>query len=387
MKPRIFLTVMAFACASFVYSLGAQTERHRATRLGNPATRFTPPLETVDDLRSRFGDLSLRPDFADILRQWGWPGKLDDFFAAGLTNDISEWQIAVGETMPFMSSREAGRPVCLRNVTWAGTAPIPAYAFVFHSNGRVWRCVTPKPCGNFFIEDLGPEPRHGLAIDCETPNKVIVGRTVEVRLRLGNTGNVPEPRATVVLTVPDGATLTSVTDDGIALNKFVRWIVSDLPTNATRQVRAVLKTQKTGRLNFEVTAGSAAVAPMHGGCETEVVGVPAILLEKSDDPDPVAVGDPTTYTVKITNQGTADDANVQLVVTIAPELTPVSSAEGRIDGQIVTLPLIPKLAPGTAVTYEILAKGVSLGDGHTKFTLTSDMLKSPLVAEESTTVY
>ena len=126
---------------------------------------------------------------------------------------------------------------------------------------------------------------------------------------------------------------------------------------------------------------------MQSSCETVVAGIPAILLEKSDGPDPVAIGDTTTYTVKVTNQGTADDSDVQVTVTIAPELAPVSSAEGKIDGQVVTLPVIPKLAAKAAVTYKIVAKGVSAGDGHTKFTLTSDVLASPLNAEESTTVY
>ena len=72
---------------------------------------------------------------------------------------------------------------------------------------------------------------------------------------------------------------------------------------------------------------------------------------------------------------------------LAAELAPVSSVEGKIDGQTVTLPLIPKLAPKEVVTYKIVAKGVSAGDGHTLFTLSSDVLKSPINAEESTTVY
>ena len=43
--------------------------------------------------------------------------------------------------------------------------------------------------------------------------------------------------------------------------------------------------------------------------------------------------------------------------------------------KIVTLPVIPKLSPKDAVSYEIIAKGVKAGDGHTKFTLSSDMLQ------------
>ena len=114
----------------------------------------------------------------------------------------------------------------------------------------------------------------------------------------------------------------------------------------------------------------------------------AILLEKADDPDPVGIGETTTYTVKITNQGSADDNNVKMVVTIAPELTPVSATgNGAISGQTVTFPAVPKLAPKEAVTYKIVAKGAKAGDGRTRFELNSDMLTSPVIAEESTHVY
>src|SRR4051794_21219362 len=103
-----------------VGSATARAEHHRATRLGHPATRFAPPMVTPQDLRKRLADPKLHNDFITVLRQWGWPGNTADFFAAGLTNKIEEWEIPVGTTMPFMSSREHGKAICLRNVTWAG---------------------------------------------------------------------------------------------------------------------------------------------------------------------------------------------------------------------------------------------------------------------------
>ncbi|HEY1718146.1 MAG TPA: hypothetical protein VGH42_07605 [Verrucomicrobiae bacterium] len=369
------------------FTVAARAEHHRATRLGNPATRFAPALHTPDDLRARFRDDELRPDFAEILRQWGWQGNIEDFFAAGLTNEIVEWQIPVGGTMPFMSSREDGKPVCLRNVKWAGQEPVPAYAFNFVSKGERYRCVVPKPCSNFFIEDLGPEPRSGLAIDCNVPEKIIAGRKMEVCLTVHNTGNILEPEAVATLQLPADTVVTATTDGGIVTNNSVRWEISGLPPGSAKEVCTMLKSIQPGALVFNSAAASANVPPVESSCETVVIGIPAILLEKADDPDPVSIGDTTTYTVKVTNQGTADDSNVQVVVAVAPELTPVSSSEGTIDGQTVTLPAVPHLAARQSVTYKITARGVSAGDGHTKFTLSSDVLKSPIFAEESTTVY
>ncbi len=372
---------------TLLFAASARAEHHRATHLGNPATRFAPTMYAPDDLRARFRDEKLRPDFAEVLNQWGWEGNLADFYAAGLTNEIVDWQIPVGATMPFMSTRENGKPLCLRNVTWAGTEPIQAYAFLFTSKGERYRCVTPKPCSNFFVEDLGPEPKAALAMDCSVPDKIIAGRKLEICLTVHNTGNIIESNAVATLALPEGIVVTATTDGGIVTNHSVTWPLPALAPDSTKQVCTMLKTVQPGTLNFNSTVTSENVPLVNSSCETVVAGIPAILLEKADNPDPVSIGDNTTYTVKVTNQGTADDSNVQVIVAIAPELAPLTSSEGTIVGNTVTLPVVPKLAPKAAVTYTIVAKGMIAGDGHTKFTLSSDMLKTPISAEESTTVY
>lgn len=380
---RLVLCVML----SFLSGMKVQAEHHRATHLGSPATRFAPPMQTPDDLRERFQNPRLREDFAAVLRQAGWQGNLDDFFAAGLTNEIVAWQIPVGDVMPFMSSRENNKPVCLRNVLWAGKKPISAYSFKFTSNGRIYRCIIPKPCSNFFVVDLGPEPVAGLAINCNVPDRIFAGRKARVYLDIHNIGNISEPEATVSLPVPANSYVTATTDGGMVTNGSVQWEIANLPANASKEVCAVFQSRQPGTLAFRSSVRSARVAPVESSCETEVDGVPAILLEKADNPDPVAVGDTTTYTVRVTNQGDIDDSNVQVIVTIAPELVPISASAGTINGQIVTLPSVPKLAGKQAVTYTIVVKGVKPGDGHTRFDLSSEMLRSSIYAEESTTVY
>jgi hypothetical protein len=55
MPPLLLLSLAFFLVASV-----ARAE-HRATRLGNPAFRFAPPLRTPDDLRERFRNEKLKP--------------------------------------------------------------------------------------------------------------------------------------------------------------------------------------------------------------------------------------------------------------------------------------------------------------------------------------
>lgn len=381
LKLSVVALPVVLACAS-IYA-----EQHRATHLGAPATRFAPPLNAPDDLRSRFRDENLRPDIASILAQWGWTGNLDDLRFAALTNEITEIKIPTGTVMPFMSSREGGRPICLRNVTWAGKEPISAYTFTFSSRDHRYRCVTPRPCSNFFLEDLGPEPKPVLALDCSVPGQIPVGRPLEVCLTLQNTGNRAETKSTVVLPIPKGTTLTRATEGGVTTSDSVTWQFADLAPNSRKQFCAVFDMGQIGPVSFSPTASGSLAKPVQTSCESKVFGIPALLLEKADEPDPVSVDSTTTYTVKVTNQGTADDLNVQVVVTVAPELMPINTSDGKIDGQTVTLPLVPRLMPRQAISYSIVAKGVGPGDGHTRFVLSSDSLKSSIFAEESTTVY
>ena len=388
MRKLFPFPLAAVAGLALLICAPAQAESHRATRLGNPATRFAPPRSTPEDLRALFRDEKLRPDFAAILKQWGWPGNLDDMFAAAATAEISDIKIPVGTTMPFMSSREDGKAICLRNVLWAGNEPAPAYAFNFTSKGQRYRCVTPKACSNFFLEDLGPAPRFGLMIDCSVPDKVLVGRKVETCLTVRNTGNVPQRQVTVTLPVPMDTIVAETTAGGQVTNHSVTWEILDLAAGASNRVCATLKTQQPGTLSLRPTVTSASVQPVQSSCETVVVGVSALLLETADDPDPVSVGDTTTYTVKVTNQGTADDTNVRVVVEFPAEIDPVSASNaGEATGRTITFPPFPRLGPKQAFEYTITAKGAKVGDARVKFIRTSDGIPAPTSAEESTRVY
>jgi len=365
----------------------ALAESHRATRLGHPATRFAPPLASPEDMRERFRDPRLHGDFDAVLTQWGWTGRLIDLFQAAGQAEISDIKIPVGSVMPFMSSREAGQAICLRNVTWAGQEPAPAYAFNFSSNGRRYRCVMPKACSNFFLEELGDEPRRSLTLECHVPDKVFFGRRIETCLTLRNTGNVPE-RCVVTLPIPGLATILETSDEGRAAEGNVTWQIGELPPGATQRLCAVFKAQQPGSLAFQPVATVSNLPPAQSSCSTAVIGLSALLLEKADDPDPVAVGDTTTYTVKVTNQGTADDTHIKMVVEFPEELEPQRASDGgEISGRTVTFPPFPRLAPKQAFSYSIVAKGSKAGDARVRFVRTSDDTPAPTMAEESTTVY
>ena len=224
-----------------------------------------------------------------------------------------------------------------------------------------------------------------LAVTCTAPEQQFMGRKFEVCYTVANSGDAAAAATTLVVAVPAGLEATSA--NGVIKDGTITYDLGSIDAGGSQKACATFATAVAGTYQFTGTTKGTCAQLATTSCSTKVVGISAILLEKADDPDPVAVGDTTTYTVKITNQGSADDSNVQVVVEIAPELVPVSSSGGTIDGQKVTFPLVGKLPSKQAVSYTIVAKGVKVGDGHTKFILSSDVLKSSISAEESTTVY
>ena len=135
-----------------------------------------------------------------------------------------------------------------------------------------------------------------------------------------------------------------------------------------------------------MTASSGALSDSAKAC-TLWKGIAAVLLEVVDDPDPIQVGENTTYTIRVFNQGTGDIHNLKVTATFGEQIMPVSTPQGSVSGKVANFPPINKLAPKQAVTYTVTVKGASVGDSRNKISLTADELRAPVDEEESTTVY
>jgi uncharacterized repeat protein (TIGR01451 family) len=227
-----------------------------------------------------------------------------------------------------------------------------------------------------------------LTVACAAPDTRYMGRPFEVSFTVNNTGDAPAAGTVLELPIPNGLKATGASNGGQIGAGKITWDLGSVAVNSAQKLTASFTGEAAGSFAFNPTARGTCAKEVTSSCQTVLKGVAAILLEKSDDPDPIGVGEQTTYTVRVTNQGFADDNNVHVVVTIAPELVPVSATgDGVISGQTVTFPVVPRLPAKEAVTYRIVAKGVKTGDGRTRFELNSEMLQSPVVAEESTHVY
>jgi hypothetical protein len=233
-------TVLAAAGLTFgLAALPASAQQHRATRLGNPATRFAKPLKKGDDLRVLLRSDKARADVAAVLKDAGWPGDLADLDRAAASADIVPVKIAPGTTLPFMAARKKGKAYAMKDVLWAGAKPIDAFAFEFSSGCIRYRLVTPQACSNFWVEALGkdtsdpkcaPAPPPAPVVSVSGATEVCVAQPVEYSVTVRNA-----PADDKVALYVNGKELVS---DRLTNGAF-KFVFTGAPTPGSYEVKAV----------------------------------------------------------------------------------------------------------------------------------------------------
>jgi uncharacterized repeat protein (TIGR01451 family) len=225
----------------------------------------------------------------------------------------------------------------------------------------------------------------GLKVEKTGTKEQILGRNADYEIVVSNTGDTTLNNVTVSDTAPAQTTIVAAPGAVLAGNKAT-WTIASLAPGAKVKQTIKLISQAAGTHCNTVTASSGALNDSAKAC-TLWKGIAAVLLEVVDEPDPIQVGESTTYTIKVTNQGFADINNIKIGASFAGEVQPVSSAQGSVSGQAANFPPVSLLKAKQAMTYVITVKGVKPGDSRNKITLTADELKTPVEEEESTTVY
>jgi uncharacterized repeat protein (TIGR01451 family) len=200
-----------------------------------------------------------------------------------------------------------------------------------------------------------------------------------------NTGDTVLKNVAVTDTAPDPTSFASVDGATIGL-KTATWLVPELAPGQSRVFKPVLTSIVAGTHRNEVVATTMGMREI-AQASTLWRGMGALLIEVIDDRDPVQLGETTTYTIRVTNQGTADETNIGLTMKFTDQVKPVSAEGLTVGGQEMSVSSIPKLAAKESVSYKITVQGMRAGDARLKVTLTSDGLTSPVIEEESTRVY
>lgn len=268
--------------------------------------------------------------------------------------------------------------------------------------------VTAHADGNLFAETaaVGIDVRKPeLKVEVHGPARGYLNQELTWTIRIFNPSDVPLGDVKVQAQLPPDVTFRSATHDGQLSKGLVRW---NLGTAVGKQWADVQFTGVATRLGRTSVAAWVDGSPLlkrgqefqtvsmvkpfgseKAEAALEILGIPALQLEVFDLPDPVAIGQKMTYTIRVKNAGTLPAAQVNVIADLPPQIKPLALfgiSNGRINGQRVEFSPVESIRPGMVSVFTIEAQAVSEGDGRFRAEVKSLSLGSPITAEEATRV-
>lgn len=219
--------------------------------------------------------------------------------------------------------------------------------------------------------------------------ELLINRTATYAIVVSNTGDIPLTDVVVTDNAAPGTTIASAEGATVSGNTAT-WNIGQLDAGQQRELTVKVVSERPGEFcNRASVSNAQGVSADPAEACTRWLGVTGVLVEVVDDPDPIQIGENTTFTIRVTNQGTTRDIqNIAISSVFQQQLDPVSASGGAtVNGKTVTWPVVPTLAPRQSVTVTVIGKGASAGDHRLETRVTTDERPNPIIELESTTVY
>jgi uncharacterized repeat protein (TIGR01451 family) len=229
-----------------------------------------------------------------------------------------------------------------------------------------------------------------LELEKSGPKQQYVGVPYTYEIKVTNMGDADAAGLTLVDTLPIGLVATHASDGGKIENGRVTWNFGALSPKTAKQLTLTVQGTDPGTAHNVITAQASCAAPATVSADTALIGVPAIRLEVTNEPNPVVVGNDATYTITVSNQGSAVATNLRIESELESQMEYLASTgatAATLDGTTVAFAPLAMLAPKAKVVYTVLVKARDAGDVRFKTKLTSDQLGRPVEELESTTFY
>jgi uncharacterized repeat protein (TIGR01451 family) len=231
-----------------------------------------------------------------------------------------------------------------------------------------------------------------LQVDLTGPKRRYVDREVTYQVGVGNPGTAMASQVALVAHLPKGLKFVSTGGQGQyhAATHTVHWALQQLGPGEEGFVELTAIPQETGDLKLRLEGVADRNLQSASEWVTAVDGIVGLVFTISDLHDPIELGRPNTYEIRVANQGTKPATGVQLLVDLANGLTPVSG-EGptrvTISQQAVQIAPLEKLGAGEEAVYQVTVEGTTVGDHLLNVSLKSAEVTTPVTKQESTKVY
>ncbi len=221
--------------------------------------------------------------------------------------------------------------------------------------------------------------------------KQYVGRPVSYQITVTNESDTTARNVVIENDVPTAVTAMKATVGAkLAGARKIVWKLDAIEPRSSEKVRVSFTPTKAGTLTNSVTVTAHCAESVNALAKTTVTAIPAVLMEVIDEDDPIEIGDRTTYAITVTNQGSADSTNIDIVCVLEDNVRYVSSTgptAGSIDQNTLTFASLASLSPKAKATWRVVVAAVRPGDVRFKATLNTDQLTRSVEETEATHLY
>ena len=230
-----------------------------------------------------------------------------------------------------------------------------------------------------------------LKIAMSGPEKVFMTRDADFKITVENTGNADSANTMGNVKIPAGMKFVSASNGGTLSGDTVTWGLGVLIASKPLSLSLTCKGVASGPVQVVAAVKGVCCQEVSAAAKINVQGIPAVHFEVTDSEDPVRVGSLEKFHIVVTNQGSAPDTNVILKINFEKSFDYVSSTgptQAKAESaKEIEFAVLPSVAPGQKVTWEIVAKATEEGDQRSYFSIKSDTLSRPVEKVESTRVY
>jgi uncharacterized repeat protein (TIGR01451 family) len=223
------------------------------------------------------------------------------------------------------------------------------------------------------------------------PKVHYAGTSANYELRVKNPGDAPAEDLNLAALLPTEVSGVTATDDGLFEsdeNRIV-WSLASLAPGQEVAYRFKFVMKSTGANRIEGVATAAGDLKDSNLVNTQVMALADLVLEVSDSPGPIPVGDEVIYEVQLRNRGTGAAEEVEIVASFSNGLEPLSVEGGRYEissGSVVFKP-IASLAAGSEALFKIHGRAKTAGNHAIRVELECKSLGTRLSREDSTLFY
>lgn len=231
-----------------------------------------------------------------------------------------------------------------------------------------------------------------LEVKINGPTQDFINVDIPYEVTVTNTGDYPAVN-TMLQASSDarGATIVAV-DSGRGAGSTNQWSLGTIEPGQSRNVRITMRGTSPGTVQAAFTATAQCARQAVASAQTQLRGIPALLLEVVDERDPVRIGDTTVYVISVVNQGSETATNIRITCALE-EAIRLTAAEGVTNSTAspgaatIAFEPLQRLAPGERAVWRVTVEGVQEADTRFAVSMTSDELERPVEETESTHIY